>query len=244
MDSDNKINCYLCNTPSSEVVKEAGEFKYIRCPNCTGVFVSPRREQDFYLGNKTYLTDPEDYIRLINPKGFSYFLERLDHFYNKIDRNKGELLEIGAGVGYFAFMAMARGWNVECLETSKESAEWGRKYFHLDIHNETLEKFETEKRYNAIVLIETLEHFLDAEIALKKLKTLGTNKHMIMGSTPNIDSKYWSETRDILVPEDHIFLFNKKSISFLFNKVGYKRFEIDTFGGDKGDGHLFFVLYS
>ena len=53
--------------------------------------------------------------------------------YQKIDDNKGHLLEIGAGVGYFMFQAYARGWSVEGIETSKLSADWACKYLNMDV---------------------------------------------------------------------------------------------------------------
>jgi hypothetical protein len=208
---------------------------------CNGIFAYPQHDQSYYLNHKTYLTDPEDYIKLIDPKGFIWLLGKFEEAYNrKIGVKKGNLLEVGAGVGYFMMQAFAREWNVEGIETSKASADWANKYLRMDVHNTTIEDFIPVKKYDAIIMIEVLEHFLDAKKALQCCKGLANDSALLFGTTPNTESKYWNKKRNIYDPDDHIFLFSNKTIEILFSDLGIDSLTIEYFGGDHGDAHLMF----
>lgn len=237
-----KNKCDICHSFDAEIYINKGKTIYYKCKHCGGVFVSPKMEQKFYLENKTYLTNPEDYVSLIDPKGFIWLLGKFEEAYNnKINKSRGNLLEIGAGVGYFMMLAFARGWNPEGIETSKAAAEWGQKNLRMDIKNTTLELFSSEKKYDAFVLIEVLEHFHNANYAMKNIKELVNSPAMIFGTTPNVESNYWNDERDIFDPNDHIYLFSEKCLRVLCKELGAKELSVEYFGGDNGDAHL---LYS
>jgi 2-polyprenyl-3-methyl-5-hydroxy-6-metoxy-1,4-benzoquinol methylase len=217
------------------------DHSYHKCAQCRGVFVYPRRDQSYYINHKTYLTDPEDYIKLIDPKGFIWLLGKFEEAYNKkIGTRKGNMLEVGAGVGYFMMQAFAREWNVEGIETSKAASDWANKYLRMDVHNTTIEDFASTKKYDAIVMIEVLEHFLDAKKALYSTKKCVNGKALLFGTTPNTESKYWNKERNIYDSNDHIFLFSKKTIGMLFSELEIDSLSIEYFGGDKGDAHIMF----
>lgn len=235
----NSEKCPICGSTNTKPFESNNN--YYRCNTCQSTFVHPIKELEDYLNHKTYLTNPEDYINLIDPKGFIFLLDKFEHEYSKqINRNKGNLLEIGAGVGYFMFMAYARGWNVEGLETSKPSADWANKYLRMDVKNSIIEDFSTTQKYDAIVMIEVLEHLRDPKRSLTKISEISKTPSLIFGTTPNTDSRYWNKDRDIYDPNDHIILFSRKTLQSLFDELKIDLVSIDYFGGDKGDAHLMF----
>ena len=207
------------------------------------MFTHPRLDQSQYLETVTYLTNPEDYIGLIDPQGLRWMLDQFeDHYFSKVNKNRGRVLEVGAAVGYFLFMAMARGWSVEGLETSVQAAEWANKYLHMKIRTTLVEEFVSDSAYDAVVAIETLEHLLDPGVALAHIRTLIRPGGMLFGSTPNIESAYWKTTRDILEPRDHITLFSAKALRGLLAQHAFGKVTIDNFG--ESAAHLMFSAVS
>ena len=97
-------------------------------------------------------------------------------------------------------------------------------------------------KYDAIVMVEVLEHFIDPVKALSAIKRFSTGRTVLFGTTPNTDSLHWKESKqDIYVPEDHIFLFNSRSLTYLADKTDMKELTIEYFGsGKNNDSNLMF----
>lgn len=235
-----KIKCILCNSTDSSPIKE--NTNYRRCSNCKGVFLFPIKEQEYYLNEFNYLTDPETYISLIDPKGFRFLIGHFEkHFKNKTGKERGSVLEIGAGVGYASFMLFSRDWDVEGIETSSPSAEWGRKYLRMPIHNGIIEKFEPKKKFDAVFMVEVLEHFISPKKAIQAIEKMAQKDCLIFGTTPNVDSNYWKIHPEVFNPNDHIFLFNKNSLKFLCRSTKGKDLSIGYFGTKKhNDSNMIF----
>jgi 2-polyprenyl-3-methyl-5-hydroxy-6-metoxy-1,4-benzoquinol methylase len=135
-------------------------------------------------------------------------------------------------------MAMARGWSVEGLETSANAAEWANKYLRMQVQTTLVEEFESDSAYDAVIAIETLEHVLDPNVALARIRALVRAGGMLFGSTPNIESAHWKTTRDILEPRDHICLFSEKALRGILSRHHFGQISIDYFG--ESDAHLMF----
>lgn len=236
----------MCGSSANEVYLECGDYTYRQCKKCTGIFVDPIHEQSFYLENETYLNDPaEGYIDSINPLGQRWMIEQFERLYeDKIGNlQRGKLLEVGAGVGYLELMALARGWDVNGIEVSQKAVDFARKYMRVPIEHSTIEGYKTEVRYDAIVMVEVLEHFIDPSKAIKSLKLLSKGNTLLFGTTPNTDSEHWKRSeQNIYVPEDHIFLFNEKSLQIFAKKMGINNLTIEYFGTNKkNDSNLMFA---
>lgn len=235
--------CYLCDNRRLTLHTNVREFAYYRCESCGGVVVHPRLTQQEYLKTVTYLTNPEDYISLIDPHGIRWIAEHFDqHYFSKVSDSRGRLLEVGAGVGYFMFIEMARGWVVEGLETSASAAEWASKYLRMKVQTTLVEEFVAETPYDAVVAIETLEHLVDPNVALERIDALLRPGGMLFGTTPNIESDHWKTARDILEPMDHICLFSENSLRGLLSRHKFGQVSIEYFG--ESDEHLMFSAIS
>lgn len=224
----NYPQCTLCGS-ESQPYKDIQS--YYRCQSCEGVFVWPVQNQSFYLESETYLSDPEVYTSLIDPKGFRFLIGHFEkHFQEKTGQLRGSVLEVGAGVGFAMFMLMSRDWDVAGIETSKAAAEWGNKYLRMPIQTSTIEDYDTTKHYDSIIMIEVLEHFLSAEDATTSFKKFLKPGGVVFGTTPNVYSACWNEQRGIFAPSDHIFLFGEKSLQVLCKKIHARNLSIDYFG--------------
>ena len=221
------------------------KYKYFKCKKCTGIFVYPIHERTFYLDTVTYLNDPKKYTKNMNLYGQRWLMEEFEKLYESKTGNKGRgsLFEVGAGVGFLELFALARGWNTKAIEISDEAVRFGQEYLRVDIEQSTIEDYETRDTFDAIVMVEVLEHFSNPLAAVKKLRKLSKEKTILFGTTPNTDSDYWKGSeQDIYVPDDHIFLFNKKSLKKFAKKAGIKNLTVKPFGsGENNDSNLMYA---
>ncbi len=234
--------CDVCQQNDYKKFRSVGKHLYETCQNC-GTIILKTRQLNIDTPPDTYLEDVDQYLSIISPEGTRYMAGNVDHYYQeKIDDQKGDLLEIGSGVGMLAYTLFSRGWEVDTMELSKVASEWQDKVFKLKSFNKPLESHNSGKKYNAVVLVEVVEHFYDPLANLKQIKKLLKKPGMIFGTTPNIKSLHWSNSeQDIYDPTDHIVLFNRNSLKAILQKAGFKDITIEYFGmGDKHDSNLMY----
>lgn len=240
-----KSSCLVCHKSTKKLFKKVGESSYFRCKKCDGIFVDPVQSQEFYLSNETYLDNPQSYVSRIDLYGQRWMIEQFDRLYQqKIHgTDKGKFLEIGAGVGFLSLFALARGWDVKAIETSATAVKYGKEYLKLDIEVATIEEYKTEQKFDAIVMVEVLEHFVDPMKAIEAIRRFCGPHTLLFGTTPNTDSEHWDKTeQNIYEPNDHIFLFNEKSIRNFAKKAGINDLTVEYFGsGEKHDSNLMFA---
>ena len=237
---ENSCFCQICN---GEKIEEYNQPGYFKCLSCGGVFVYPLRSLDSYINNTDYLSNVENYLDFISMKGNRWLLDEFERSYFKtVGESRGEMLEIGSALGHFMYLSFARGWEVEGLETSPTAVEYTKKNFKLDVTNKPFEHFETNKKYNAFVMVEVLEHFRDFDPFLKFLKNTAAEQSLLFGTTPNVDSQQWKEKDNIYDINDHLYLFGEKSIRLLFEKISSQEVEIKYFGGEYEDAHIMYAV--
>lgn len=216
---------------------------YLRCKKCDGIY-SIRKDSSTKNKDKTYLDDPRQYIKIINRYGQRWLLEEFEKMYFSIAGDqRGTLLEIGAGVGYFSLLAFGRGWDSFGIETSKKAVKMAKDIYRMDIDYSYLESFKPERSFNAVVMIEVLEHLSKPIEAINIIKDISPGG-VLFATTPNTDSRHWIDSKqNIYIPDDHVFLYNKKTLKILAKKCGLKELKVQTFGiGKKNDSNLMFVV--
>ena len=236
-----KDTCKLCKSDKKVVFQELKGYIYYTCQKCKAIYsvkTAGHKER-----TETYLDDPIEYLKIINPEGQLWMLDEFEKMYFNIAKAKdrGKLLEIGAGVGYWDILALGRGWKVSGIETSKKSAEFAQLVFKIPVDNCFLQSYRPKEKFDAIAMIEVIEHIDDPLWVIEKLKSIAP-KGVLFGTTPNTESDYWKTSeQNIYVPDDHVFLFSKKTIEFLAKKTKLRKLKIEYFGmGENHDSNLMF----
>jgi len=82
------------------------------------------------------------------------------HILNRIEKKiqRGRLLDVGTGCGFFLLAAKKRGWEVEGIEPSAESVEVAQKLSNFKILQGTLQDYEGKDQFDVITLINVLEY--------------------------------------------------------------------------------------
>ena len=90
--------------------------------------------------------------------GFPIRVKRLSELISQ----RGRLLDIGSGLGYFLKIAQDDGWEVEGVEPRSEAVKYCYENFGIKAHEGFLENFESKPGiYDVITLWDVLEHVSD-----------------------------------------------------------------------------------
>lgn len=151
------------------------------------------------------------------------------------------LLDIGCGTGNF----MASLSNDSCelwgIEPVKEIADEAKLNKKLKIINNSIELALSElpnNYFDCITCNDVLEHLVNPDEIILKLKSKLTKKGVLVASIPNVRfadnikklifEKDWKYEESGILDKTHLRFFTKKSIERMFNDAGYN---IETLKG-------------
>lgn len=149
-------------------------------------------------------------------------LKRKLNLINKFGFEAKDLLDIGCGTGDFLKVAVEGKWNITGVEPAKEARAIANKKTNNKVFKtEILEQLEPGS-FDVITLWHVLEHLpnLEEQIVLFK-KLLKPNGALVI-AVPNyksFDAKYFKSFWAAYDVPRHLWHFDKKAISNLFNSV-------------------------
>lgn len=140
-----------------------------------------------------------------------------------LSETDGELssLDIGSGHGAVPHLLREYGFSSEGLELDLELAEASAQYYNLKIYPESFEDFKTSKKYDLITTFHVMEHVLDPDQFLKKIRVMLNDDGILNIEVPIIDIIYTGELKSFFwLP--HINTFSIKTLASLLRKNGFK----------------------
>lgn len=146
--------------------------------------------------------------------------------------DKGRLLDIGAGPGYYVKAAAGRGWDAHGVEVSRYAAKHAREALGLDVFCGTLEEAQyPDGWFDAAMMVHVVEHLPDPVGTMKELNRVMRKGGALHLSTPNITSR--NARRDgaswwALKPGEHLLFFSPDTIKRLLSMTGFEVVEFDT----------------
>ncbi len=140
-------------------------------------------------------------------KNFSAFSADISH-----------VLEVGGGHGLFTnevISQLSADYNYTMVDISETSIEMSKVFVksgHVDYILQDVYQYESEQKFDFIIMGEVLEHLEDPLGIMKKLHSLGTDKAIAFITAPCNSPAI-----------DHIYLFrNPNEIIQLFNNAGWE----------------------
>lgn len=160
---------------------------WLKCKECGNIYAYNFPVMKMGEINGHYTKGAED--NTIEPRNS---LRIYSDIFNKCKEiSKGNrYLEIGIGTGEMLAAAMEMGYDVEAVEICKEDCEKVSSVLGVDINWCDFKNFNTEKKYDVIIMGDVLEHISDPVGALKKAKSLLSDEGVLWISTPNYNSGF------------------------------------------------------
>ena len=167
-------SCPLCHEKAYTVVyKTLWQYPgtaIVKCSNCFHVYTFLNHEPDH---DKLYKDD----VYTVTANRNSLFDRILNWEYKRILKKiqslkspKGTLLDFGCGKGKFGSMAKSKGWQVKCVETAIERADYAKNIYGLVVdtnYYKTGKIFDED--FDVITLFHVLEHLPNPKILLNEL---------------------------------------------------------------------------
>lgn len=220
---DNVLEC-----GSGRILFYKDTFAIQECKKCGHRYTLPRDtikghirsnySTDYFFGGKTgypnYLLEKELLIR----HGIRY--AKIINY----SMSPGKLLDIGCAAGFHLKGFMEMGWQGMGIEPNDEMVNYGNQELSLNIRNSTLENFESDEKFNLIILIQVIGHIYDIDKSISKLEQLLEDDGLVLVESWDMDSIYarlmgknWHEYS----PPSVIHWFSKKTLINLFLKYGF-----------------------
>ncbi len=222
-------NCPLCKSGlflnHAEIIDYSisGEkFLLCKCSSCNLIFTNPRPTQENigpYYNSENYIShqdNPNNFVNRIYKTVRYFTLKKKVSWINRYATDKGNLLDVGCGTGYFLAEASKSGWKtvgVEPNETAREQA----KLKNLNVLS-SIEEIDPNERYQVITLFHVLEHIHDLRKSTKKLIKLLDKGGRLLIAVPNYrsyDSKHYGKYWASLDVPRHLYHFTQESMQQL-----------------------------
>lgn len=223
--------CLFCGLSAKPFIKD-----YIRCGKCGLIWnrllsnkVNHNWEKEDFLG---YFQMSKYYQKL-----FSNILSHIEKY-----KKDGNFLDIGCSVGTLLQIAKKKGFQVYGVESSRWAADYCRKKLKRTVYSGEFEKVRLSQNYYDVVVINhVLEHMVNPLKTLNKIRRILKEKGILLIGVPNIQSIMFTLLRENwpgLQSGMHVWQFNKKTLTKLSQKAGFKVIRVWSETGFTPGAHL------
>jgi 2-polyprenyl-3-methyl-5-hydroxy-6-metoxy-1,4-benzoquinol methylase len=225
--------CIACNSADKSVVFREFDIPVLRCPSCGHVSSSFVNDQHYDQYFAHQITEAEVFW------WDEAHREMYQAFATKFLRNKaGNLLDIGAGLGYFVQFALKYpGWNAMGYEISAPAVEHARNVLGLkeQIFAGAVEESGFPAEYfDLITLWDVIEHIQNPDILLAYILGILKPGGFLFLATPNAPIQIakarvkarvvgMREGTQYLDAKDHVNLYTPKSLQLVLQRIGFER---------------------
>jgi 2-polyprenyl-3-methyl-5-hydroxy-6-metoxy-1,4-benzoquinol methylase len=201
------------------------------------VYQNPQPDFE-HLRKRVYVKKYFNY-ELRNEKNFVHLmgLNLRDSGFFKLTEKWGKgkrFLDIGCATGLLLAQMRKKGWLVEGIELTKESASYARKKYKVKVHNNVLEKVNFKKEtFDAIHMSHVIEHVPDPFQTLKEIHRILKVNGLFLIITPNYGSfqAFWFREKWRSAHKDHLTLFSIRTLSSMLKQVGFRIVCQYSYGG-------------
>ena len=221
-----QIACIFCQIWSDKILIEENGYLGRKCDKCGLIYISPRPLADDVArlyGDDNAQISADAHISL-ERRSRLYARHHLD-ILGKFAED-GNLLEIGAGAGYFLDEARRRGYEPYAIEFNATQAEFMRTTLKIPCDQAPLSPGSFGgKVFDVIYHSDVISHFHDPIGEFRRMNAALRPGGWLIFETGNggdIDPKYFRHFSVFQYP-DHLFFFSLRN---LLNLLGQSNFEL------------------
>ena len=212
--------CPICNHPPTDTVRINNGHSAQLCHECD--FLMTVTETDpLRVNAETYPLKTRILTYFLREKEFTSRYGAILALIRRHARIES-LLEIGSNIGVFADFARQRGIHVDSVELHDECREFQRLAYKIDAVSDLSAL--SGRTYNAVVLMDVLEHIPDPVEYLCLIKKFLSRDGVIFLQFPNKNSwasRLAGEKWGWWSAPDHLYHFSGKAVHRAAEKSGY-----------------------
>ena len=163
-----------------------------------------------------------DNPRSPNPAFFSYYSGVLDRIARYTSGMR--LFEVGIGACECLLAAQEIGFETFGIDVIEKHVQMAQKKFGLNVQTADFVEFQSNEKYDIIIMGDVLEHVSDPISAMNKAYELLENDGALWISTPNFDSAFSIAVghNDAMKRQQfHLNYFSRHSLYSLLDKCGF-----------------------
>lgn len=228
-----EVNCNLCQANDYKVIWSELPYQVVKCRRCGLVYNNPRLTQEelasFY--------SPEYFYRYYVPnreKSIQEAKVRLQEIEGLVD--KGRVLDVGCGLGFFLAAARRRGWETVGIEISPYASEYAFKEFELNILKTNLKEANFSKEsFDLVTFWNVLGHVVDPKSLVIEANKILRKGGLILIQAPHrhrllLKTAYWAskltDAKGILHVQVQVFHFTPHLLSQLLKEAQFSIVEV------------------
>jgi len=203
----------------------------LKCLRCTLVFVQGNQynpeyyEEEYFLGNGLgYLDYERD--KLASSKYLRDYLVKI----KQLKGSQASIIDLGAATGFFVSLAAESNFPAFGIEPSRFATEIGISFGRNVAHGE-VDTWPKNTKFDVVTILDVLEHVPQPYDFLNHAKKFMKSDSLMVINVPNIGSLFARISRSrwhAFIPPEHLYYFNKRSISILLSNCGLKAIEFKS----------------
>ena len=233
------MKCYLCkNTVSNFLFKN--NYQLLRCDSCGlmfydftkdyAKFLEKQYSKGYFTGEsslKSYTDYGKDKKNIF--RNMTWYIEEIKKY-----KKQGKYLDVGCAYGYAMEVADSNGFDVYGIDPSDYAVAQAKKKFPKKASVSYLSnmKFD-DNTFDVISLFDVFEHLQDPRKDLSKLKKVLKKDGLLViatGDTGSSWAKFSGRKWTFYNPPQHIFYFNRETITRILKEAGFDVITITTTG--------------
>jgi 2-polyprenyl-3-methyl-5-hydroxy-6-metoxy-1,4-benzoquinol methylase len=183
------------------------------------LFVKEYYTKQFFTGDPS----KSAFVNYKDDKRFT--VKNMKQFLSKIMKykSKGRLLDVGCALGFFVELACRHGFDAYGFDPSSYAVQEARRLVgESKIKEGTIfSVVYPEKSFDVITLFDVFEHLEDPGKDIEKLSKFLKDDGIIViatGDTASVMARVLKRRWTFYIPPQHLFFFNKKTITTLLHK--------------------------
>ena len=223
-----RINCPICDRDDTALLFEKDSLPVVICKQCRLRYVNPRVDRQTLETAYTETYYPPDKVERIHTGSMEWLqmTERLTEL-EKHHPSKGQLLDVGCGIGTFLHLASEQGWESHGIDPSKSGITFAQEKYKLNVRCGYIFDADFPSAYfDAITLYHVLEHISELNPFLSELRrVLKPKTGTLVIEVPNGESLQSRRQRadwPYVHPHDHLYYFSAYSLPRLLQKHGFR----------------------
>ena len=231
-------NCPVCNHEQFEHFKNCKDFTVsqtvfaiVKCKNCGFKFTNPRPTEETiesYYKSEEYISHTNSKKGIINT---IYQLVRKKTLKDKVDLinslipQKGRILDIGCGTGYFLKACKDNQWKVSGIEPDEDARKLAKSNTNEVINSGLFCCYDESDAFDIVTTWHVVEHIHQLNENIEKISQIMKSKGIFIIAVPNADSldaKIYQENWAAYDVPRHLYHFNQLTIKQLVEKQEFK----------------------
>lgn len=233
---NDKIKCHICLSEEFSTLFTEKDREMRKCLKCglgvTHPFPSPDELAALY--SEDYFSTEYEKMHIGTPE-FQRKISQERHRIKLVSKYmpSGRLLDIGCGLGYFAYAAEQSGYMAEGLDITDSNIEYITGELGINLIVSELEKADLDNNvFDVITLWHNLEHLRNPRESLKKCYSLLKDSGIIIIEVPNhecIDARKEGTNWHGWQMPFHLHHFTSSSLQLLLKEEKFEVLGIKTY---------------